>query len=163
LQNATSFDNRLQSASERGGDHGNTDNPRRPGLHASDFPLGYAWHLVAFHDYYEGLAVYRQDVIIPFGVISMLVQGIAWAVIYWRMFAGEPVVRGAVKFAALAMPLAWSFMVLAVAAKHRMASGLWIPVDRDRIHCRSVPGGQPADRAAVHIGAKQPIDVRASA
>jgi len=86
------------------------------------FPLGYAWHLVAFHDYYEGLAVYRQDVIIPFGVISMLVQGIAWAVIYWRMFAGEPVVRGAVKFAALAMPLAWSFLVLAVAAKHRMAS-----------------------------------------
>ena len=86
------------------------------------FPLGYVWHLVLFQDYYEGLAVYRQDLIIPFGVMSMLVQGIAWSFVYSRLFAGEPVVRGAVKFAALALPLAWSFMVLAVAAKHRMAS-----------------------------------------
>ena len=52
----------------------------------------------------------------------MLVQGVAWSVIYERMFAGEPIWRGALKFAMLAAPIAWSFMVVAVAAKHRMAS-----------------------------------------
>ena len=32
------------------------------------------------------------------------------------------VVRGALKFTAVAFPLAWSFMVLAVSAKHHMSS-----------------------------------------
>jgi hypothetical protein len=85
------------------------------------FPLGYIWHLVAFKGYYESLQVYRDDILIPFGLLSMFVQSIVWAYLYSRLFAGEPVLRGAVKFAALAAPLAWSFMVIAVAAKHRMA------------------------------------------
>lgn len=88
------------------------------------FPLGYFWHLKVFADYYRSLEVYRTEVIIPLGLLSMLVQAVVWAVIYRRMFAGQPVVRGALKFAALALPLSWSFMVLAVAAKHRMASPL---------------------------------------
>jgi hypothetical protein len=86
------------------------------------FPIGYFWHLVTFKNYYESLQVYRDDILIPFGLISMLVQSIAWAYIYSRLFAGETVLRGAVKFAALAAPIAWSFMVVAVAAKHHMAS-----------------------------------------
>jgi hypothetical protein len=86
------------------------------------FPLGYFWHLVTFKNYYESLQVYRDDILIPFGLISMLVQSIAWAYVYSRLFAGETVLRGAVKFAALAAPIAWSFMVVAVAAKHHMAS-----------------------------------------
>lgn len=52
----------------------------------------------------------------------MPIQGIVWAVVYERMFAAESLAKGAVKFAALACPLAWSFMVLAVSAKHRMSS-----------------------------------------
>jgi hypothetical protein len=32
------------------------------------------------------------------------------------------VLRGAIRFAAIAAPLAWSYAVLAVAAKHRMSS-----------------------------------------
>ena len=88
------------------------------------FPLGYFWHLAIFKNHYEALQVYREDVIIPFGLIAMAVQGIIWASIYARLFAAESVLRGAVKFAALAAPLAWSFMVVAVAAKHRMASVL---------------------------------------
>jgi hypothetical protein len=86
------------------------------------FPLGYVWHLVLFQDYYAALAVYRDDLIVPFGLASMVIQGVAWAFIYSRLFAGESVFRGALKFAALAAPIAWSFLVLAVAAKHRMAS-----------------------------------------
>jgi hypothetical protein len=86
------------------------------------FPLGFFWHLTIFADYYKSLDVYRPNIIIPFGIISMLIQGVIWSIVYERLFAGEPIFKGAVKFAALACPLAWSFMVLAVAAKHHMAS-----------------------------------------
>jgi hypothetical protein len=86
------------------------------------FPLGYVWHLVVFRDYYEALAIYRDDIVIPFGLASMAIQGVAWAYIYSRLFAGESVLRGALKFALLAAPLAWSFLALVIAAKHRMAS-----------------------------------------
>lgn len=86
------------------------------------FPLGYFWHLTIFADYYKSLHVYRENIAIPFGVLSMLVQGVIWALIYRRLFAGEPIIRGALRFAALAAPLAWSFMALAVSAKHQMTS-----------------------------------------
>lgn len=86
------------------------------------FPLGYLWHLTIFADYYKSLAVFRENIIVPFGITSMLIQGVIWAVIYERMFSGQPILRGAVKFALVACPLAWSFMVLAVGAKHHMSS-----------------------------------------
>jgi hypothetical protein len=86
------------------------------------FPLGYFWHLTIFADYYKSLHVYRDNIVIPFGILSMLIQGGIWSVIYRRLFSGEPIFKGAMKFAALAYPLAWSFMVLAVSAKHQMSS-----------------------------------------
>lgn len=86
------------------------------------FILGYVWHLVAFKNFYDSLEIYRDDVIIPFGIVSMLIQAVAWSYVYRRLFAAEGVLRGAAKFAAFAAPLAWSFMVIAVAAKHRMSS-----------------------------------------
>lgn len=52
----------------------------------------------------------------------MLVQGIIWAFIYERLFAGQPIIRCAVKFAALGCPLAWSLMAVAAGAKHQMFS-----------------------------------------
>lgn len=86
------------------------------------FPLGFFWHLTIFADYYKSLHVYRDDVIVPFGVVSMLLQGLIWAIVYERMFAGETILKGALKFAAVAFPLAWSFAVLAVGAKNVMSS-----------------------------------------
>lgn len=86
------------------------------------FPFGYAWHLVAFKPYYDALQIYRDDVIVPFGLVATVIQGFAWAYVYQRAFSGERVRRGAVKFFALAAPLAWSFIVVATAAKHQMAS-----------------------------------------
>ena len=55
------------------------------------------------------------------GVTSMAIQSVIWAYLYNRLFSGDPVLRGAVKFAALAFPLAWSFLVLPIGAKHLMA------------------------------------------
>lgn len=86
------------------------------------FPLGFLWHLTIFADYYRSLNVYREDIIVPFGIISMFVQGVIWSLVYERLFAGQSILRGALKFALLACPLAWSFMVLAVSAKHQMSS-----------------------------------------
>ena len=86
------------------------------------FPLGYFWHLTIYADYYKSLNVYREDIIIPFGIVSMLIQGVIWSVVYERLFSGETILKGALKFALLACPLAWSFMVLAVSAKHQMSS-----------------------------------------
>ena len=86
------------------------------------FPLGYLWHLVVFKSTYDALQVYRADIIIPFGILSMIIQGCVWAFIYSRLFAGETVLRGAAKFMMLAFPLAWSFLVIVIAAKHQMAS-----------------------------------------
>ena len=50
------------------------------------FPLGYFWHLVTFADHYKRLALLREDVIIPFGLITMIIQAIAFAGAYPRLF-----------------------------------------------------------------------------
>ena len=86
------------------------------------FPLGYFWHLVVFKSTYDALQVYRADIVIPFGILSMIVQGCIWAYLYSRLFAAETVLAGAARFMGLAAPLAWSFLVIAVSAKHQMAS-----------------------------------------
>jgi hypothetical protein len=86
------------------------------------FPLGYLWHLTIFADYYRSIDVYRDQPILPLGLASMVIQGIVWSLLYERLFSGESVLRGAAKFAGIAFPIAWSFMVLAVGAKHHMSS-----------------------------------------
>lgn len=88
------------------------------------FPLGYVWHLVAFRDRYQRLAIYRDDVIIPLGLGSMLVQAFLFAWIYPRVFdtARDAWLTSALAFGAVFGTLAWSFTTLPVAAKNRMAS-----------------------------------------
>lgn len=88
------------------------------------FATGFVWHLVAFHDVYLRLNIYRPEPIIPLGFGSMIVQGVIFAWMHPRVFGtkrdgwqSRAVVSGAI-FAALS----WSFTTLAVAAKHPMAS-----------------------------------------
>ena len=56
------------------------------------------------------------------GVTSMAIQSVIWAYLYTRLFSGEPCCEARLKFAALAFPLAWSFLVLPIGAKHLMAT-----------------------------------------
>lgn len=88
------------------------------------FVLGYYWHLVAFADYYLRLAMYRDEVIIPLGLASMAIQALCFAWAYPRLFGRHdaPWWRGAFGFGLAFGCLAWSFAVLPVAAKYRMAS-----------------------------------------
>ena len=88
------------------------------------FALGFVWHLVLFEGYYERLAIYRKDIIIPFGFLSMLIQAVIFAWIYQQAFAkrnGGLMARG-LRYAAIGAILSWSFTTLAVAAKNMMAS-----------------------------------------
>jgi hypothetical protein len=91
---------------------------------APTFALGFVWHLVLFKDYYESLAIYRKDIIIPLGFASMLVQSVLFAWIYDRMFAtaSSSFARLVLKYAILGAVLSWSFTTLAVGAKNIMSS-----------------------------------------
>lgn len=88
------------------------------------FALGFVWHLMLFHDHYKRLAIYRQDIIIPFGFLSMLIQAFLFTWVYQRTFSvrnGGLLSRG-VYYAAFGAVLSWSFTTLAVAAKNVMTS-----------------------------------------
>lgn len=91
---------------------------------APTFALGFVWHLILFHDYYERLAIYRKDIIIPFGFLSILIQAFLFAWVYQRTFAhrnGGVLSRG-LSYAAFGAVLSWSFTTIAVAAKNVMTS-----------------------------------------
>ena len=88
------------------------------------FALGFVWHLILFQSYYDALGVYRQDIIIPFGFLSMLIQATIFAWIYEKAFASAsgPLLSRAWRYGLGAAALSWSFTTLAVAAKNVMAS-----------------------------------------
>jgi hypothetical protein len=86
------------------------------------FVLGYVWHLKLFAAWYRDLGIYRPDVIVPFGFLSMLLQGSIFAAAYLRLEQRPAVLSSAMRFAALAAVLSWTFTTLAVAAKHPMTS-----------------------------------------
>jgi hypothetical protein len=88
------------------------------------FAVGFVWHLMLFHGYYERLAIYRKDIIIPLGFLSMLIQACLFAWIYQHAFAqrnGSLLSRG-FSYAAFGAVLSWSFTTLAVGAKNIMTS-----------------------------------------
>jgi hypothetical protein len=86
------------------------------------FILGYVWHLKLFADFYRELGIYRPDIIIPFGFLSMLLQGSIFALIYPRLMERPSALASGMRFAAGAALLSWTFTTLAVAAKHPMTS-----------------------------------------
>src|SRR5262245_11222571 len=88
------------------------------------FALAFAWHLILFKNYYEALAIYRSDIVVPFGFLSMLIQAVIFAWIYVKALAEQ---NGSFRSRALAYGgvgavLSWSFTTLAVAAKNVMTS-----------------------------------------
>ena len=86
------------------------------------FALGFVWHLMLFAETYNRLGIYRADVIIPFGFLSMVLQGSIFAAVYPRLVSDPASVGSAARFAAGAALLSWTFTTLAVAAKHPMTS-----------------------------------------
>jgi hypothetical protein len=90
---------------------------------APSFVLGYSWHLALFADRYAALEMYREQVIIPMGLASMFTQAVLFAWAYPRLFGRlADWKRGALGFGLFFGLLAWSYVVLPVAAKYRMTS-----------------------------------------
>jgi hypothetical protein len=88
------------------------------------FALGFVWHLIAFKSYYAALAMYRADVIIPFGLLSMLIQAVIFALLYVKVVAPRNGSFGSrvLVYGGMGAALSWSFTTLAVAAKNVMTS-----------------------------------------
>lgn len=88
------------------------------------FALGFVWHLVAFKGYYDALAIYRPDVIIPFGFLAITLQAVLFAWVFDSSFTRGPVStwRRGMYFGAFGAVLSWSFTTLSVAAKNVMSS-----------------------------------------
>lgn len=86
------------------------------------FVIAYAWHLVVFAQRYHALAIYRDDVIVPFGFVAVLTQAVLAAAAYPRLFGTGPVLSQGLKYGLAAGLLSWTFTTLAVAAKFPMAS-----------------------------------------
>ena len=88
------------------------------------FALGFVWHLVLFEGYYDRLAMYRENILIPFGLFSMLIQAVLFAWLFDKAFAarhGTWLSRG-LFYALVGALLSWSFTTIAVAAKNVMTS-----------------------------------------
>lgn len=88
------------------------------------FITGFVWHLVAFHEAYVRLNIYRPDLIIPLGFGSMAVQALIFAWAYPRLFSTAPAtwLKSALQAGLVYAALSWSFTTIAVAAKHPMTS-----------------------------------------
>jgi hypothetical protein len=88
------------------------------------FVLGYAWHLMLFARTYEALAIYRSDIIIPFGFVAIGIQAAIFAWVYKQAFAGwgRAFASHALAYGALGAALSWSYTTLAVGAKNVMTS-----------------------------------------
>jgi ABC-type sugar transport system permease subunit len=91
---------------------------------APTFALGFVWHLILFTHFYDALGIYRKDVIIPFGFLSMLIQAAVFAWIYQKVFSrrGGTLMSRGLAHAAFGAVLSWSFTTIAVAAKNVMTS-----------------------------------------
>ncbi|MGE0563346.1 MAG: hypothetical protein AB7O50_02410 [Pseudolabrys sp.] len=87
------------------------------------FALGFVWHLVIFAQQYDALQVYRPDLIFPFGIVAMLIQGSLLSWLFPRLMpAGGSWLGQGLKFGLLVGLFAWSYSTMAVAAKHVMTS-----------------------------------------
>jgi hypothetical protein len=88
------------------------------------FPLAYSWHLTTFADQYAKLDLLRADPILPLGLATMILQGALFSWSYPRLFdtAKTAWLGSGLRAAAVFGSLAWSYAVLAVAAKTQMSS-----------------------------------------
>jgi hypothetical protein len=86
------------------------------------FPIGYSWHLMLFSEQYHQLGLYRPDVIIPLGILSMLTQALLFAWMYPHLFGKCDWKTGALRFGVVFGLLSWSYTTLPIAAKYQMTS-----------------------------------------
>ena len=76
-----------------------------------------------FAQQYQVLQIYRPDIIIPFGLLSMFIQGAMLSWLFPKIIRAEASwLWQGLKFGLLVGVFAWSYSTIAVAAKHVMTS-----------------------------------------
>jgi hypothetical protein len=91
------------------------------GFVVTSFALAAPWHLIWFHDKYVAMGAFtRGEPIMPFGVLTMILQGVVFAYFYPLFYkhkgGGHPAYRG-IQFSLFMGLTVWTVMVLATAAK----------------------------------------------
>jgi hypothetical protein len=87
------------------------------------FAIAFAWHLKIFEARYKALEIYRDDMKPLFGLGSMAIQGVCFAMVYSALFASiEAWFSRALAYAVFGALFSWSFSTLAVSAKNKMRS-----------------------------------------
>ena len=87
------------------------------------FAIAFAWHLKIFEARYKALEIYRDDMKPLFGLGSMAIQGVCFAMVYSALFAPiEAWFSRALAYAVFGALFSWSFSTLAVSAKNKMRS-----------------------------------------
>ena len=88
----------------------------------ASFPIAYYWHLVIFKHVYDRLEIYRDDVIVPLGLATMILQAGLFSWLYPRLFPTGGYLINSLKYALFGSLLSISYTTLPVAAKFPMAS-----------------------------------------
>lgn len=98
---------------------------------AVTFPLAFLWHLVFFKGTYEQLGYFsREEPIIAFGFVSILVQGCILSLIYPFLCRDKSFIGGAITIALVMGIYHWTMHVLAEAAKHAIEPlTLWFSLE----------------------------------
>ena len=86
------------------------------------FIIAYFWHLKIFADFYHDLEIYRENIIVPLGFLSMMFQGIVFSLLIPRLQLKGSVMRQGLTLGVFMSILAWTYTTLAVAAKYPMTS-----------------------------------------
>jgi hypothetical protein len=87
------------------------------------FAIAFAWHLKIFEARYKALEIYRDDMRPLFGLGSMAIQGVCFAMVYGALFVPiEAWFSRALAYAVFGAVFSWSFSTLAVSAKNKMRS-----------------------------------------
>ena len=86
------------------------------------FVIAVIWHLQVFAPRYDALEIYRADMVIPFGLAAMLIQGVLFGLAVPWVTGGRAGLAECLRFAGLAALLSWSYTTLPVAAKFPMTS-----------------------------------------
>lgn len=101
------------------------------GYAAVTFPLAVVWHLVAFKPTYERLGYFsRDEPIIVFGFLAILIQGAVLAFLYPFFCRGMAFLKGAITIALVMGVYHWTMHVLAAAAKQKIEPlSLWFGLE----------------------------------
>jgi len=84
------------------------------------FPLALGWHVGLFKDRYETFGYFSGDPNIPVGLVTIIIQGLALAMIYPLFHTGSAGFVRAIQFAGLMGLFFWTSHVLALVAKQNV-------------------------------------------